>query len=232
MGGAGQDQTAADRGITSWDGASAQSLAQALIPPAVDCVEASLSGPNPRSTRRAASSQRLGLAVTTSSVYRHPIARLFAGALKTRLDLSADLHDRVHTALQEAMMNAMLHGNLGLDSSLRDNLQALAASRDIIEARLASEQVAHGTIRVDATWSTTKLRIVVRDSGSGFKRNELPSQDGRLGAGGPGGGQGLVILEALCDHIGLRHGGTTIALDFLRSNRPDGALRDAGCKPR
>jgi anti-sigma regulatory factor (Ser/Thr protein kinase) len=199
-------------GLTRWDGVSAESLAQALAAPAVDCVEAGVVGPRPG--RRLPGAHRLGLRVTAQSVYRHPIARVFAGALQVRLGLSAELLERVHTALQEALMNAMMHGNLGLGEGLRDNRQALAASRDLIEARFAIGPIARSMIRVEATWSEGLLRVAVRDNGDGYGSSNLPTLDERMEAGQVGSGRGLLILERLCDHIGLHRGGTTIALDF------------------
>jgi anti-sigma regulatory factor (Ser/Thr protein kinase) len=201
-------------GVTTWDGTSARSLAQALAVPADDCIEAGLPGPRRRPPRRKPSGGRLGLRVTALSVYNHPVAKLFAAALRTRLDLPADLHERLRTALQEAMMNAMLHGNLGLASRLQDSLQTLAASHSVIKARFAIGRIAGSMIRVEATWSSTTLRVVVRDSGDGYNKSELPSLDDSAAVSELGSGRGLVILENLCDHVGLHRGGTTIDMDF------------------
>jgi len=210
---AGQEQDSANAGIACWDGASAQSLMQALLSPAADCIESGVTAPGP--ARRNASCRRLGMTVTAQSVYRYPVAKVFARALQIRLDLSLEIHERVLTALQEAMINAMLHGNLGLDSGPRNDLEGLAASHCVIAARFASEYSARSLIRVQATWTRTRLRVVVRDSGDGFSRNELPSVDERLAAARPGSGRGLMILEALCDHIGIQRRGTVIALNFV-----------------
>lgn len=208
-------------GLTSWDGASARSLAQALAVPAGDCIEAGLPGPRRRPPRLKLSGSRLGLRVTALSVYRHPVAKLFAAALRTRLDLPAELHERLRTALQEAMMNAVLHGNLGLASGLQDNLQTLAASHSVIQARFAIGRIARSMIRVEASWSSTTLRVVVRDSGGGYKKSELPSLHDSAAAGQLGSGRGLMILQNLCDHVGLHRGGTTIALDFRLQDKCD-----------
>ena len=149
------------------------------------------------------------MTVTAQSVYRHPVARIFARALQIRLDLSPEIHERVLTAVQETMINAMLHGNLGLGSGLRNDLKGLAASHSVIAARFASEHGARSLIRVQATWTRTRLRVIVRDSGDGFERDE------RLAAARLGSGRGLMILEALCDQIGIQRRGTVIALNFL-----------------
>lgn len=214
----GQNLDGSCQGHTCWDGASAQSLAGALVAPVVGCVETVVLGSLPVSARGTSSCQRLSLTVTAWSVYRQPVARVFAEALQTRLNLSVHLYERVYTALQEAMMNAMLHGNLGLESGFRNTLQGLASSSEVIEARLASDKVAHSKICIDASWLPTMLRIVVRDSGSGFDKKAVRSPDELLAAGHPGSGRGLIILNTCCDRVELLDGGATIALTFLRSD--------------
>ena len=167
-----------------------------------------------------AAGRGIGLTVTARSVYRHPVAKIFAGTLQARHDLTPRLHERVHTALQEALMNAMLHGNLGLGSGLRDDLPALAASAELIEARFATDAIARSMIRVEATLSGPALRVTIRDSGRGFRRDQLPSPEQRMAAGQVGSGRGLVILEMLCDHVSFNVAGTAIALDFVLPGPP------------
>jgi Histidine kinase-like ATPase domain len=194
---AGHDHAAAEPTITWWDGRSEHSLARALLPPASNCVEAGVigraashgvrSGAAP--ARRAPSNRRLDLMVTARSVYRFAVARIFADALQVRLGLAPELRERVHTALQEATMNALIHGNLALDGGQRDDLRALMASGAIIEALFASPEIALSMIRLRASWTTTMLDVVVRDSGSGFRNGQSPAPDEamatrRLGPGG------------------------------------------------
>jgi hypothetical protein len=215
---ASQDKKAsvgADLGVTSWDGASERSLEQALVLPAAECVEAEVIGRCRWRVSRRPSHRRLGLMVTARSAYRHPVARIFVGAMQKRLHLSQELRERVHIALQEAVMNAILHGNLGLDPGLRDSLQGLATLHDTIAARFASARIARSIIRVDARWTRTMLHLVIRDSGRGFKLNRLSSADEGPGTGRIGSGRGLIILGAMCDRIAFLRGGTTIELGFL-----------------
>jgi anti-sigma regulatory factor (Ser/Thr protein kinase) len=152
--------------------------------------------------------------VTARSAYRHPIARVFTGAVSERLPLSGDMRDRICTAVHEALMNALLHGNLGLGSETRDTMDGVATLHETIEARLRSPAVALSPIRIDARWTVSSLRIVVRDNGMGFDR--VPGA--RFGEAAPtnrsGAGRGLAVLEAMCDGITLRLGGTSMELEF------------------
>jgi anti-sigma regulatory factor (Ser/Thr protein kinase) len=201
-----------DPGFTCWDGVSESSLGRALREPAIECVEAELTELGVRRTRQSATRPRLSLTMTTRSAYRHPVTKVFTEAMQARLHFSRDLHERFHTALQEAVMNAMIHGNLGLDSRLRDGLAGLAASHAVIESLLARPAVACRAIRVDAIWNTTMLSVMVRDDGSGFARNVA-----ELSAAPPSEkhhGRGLRILETFCDRVTLLHCGTMIKLGF------------------
>jgi anti-sigma regulatory factor (Ser/Thr protein kinase) len=198
--------------LTSWDGGSELSLHLALRQPATDCVEAELDHGVWR--RRPRAINRLSLTVTTRSTYRQPIAKAFAAALADRLRCSPDLRQRIHTVIQEAMMNALMHGNLGLELQLREDLQGLAASHAVIEELLNRPAVAYSTIGVDAIWNTQMLHIMVRDSGKGYSRGRseapdaLPSERRH--------GRGLLILDTFCDRVSVVNGGTTVKLEFRR----------------
>jgi anti-sigma regulatory factor (Ser/Thr protein kinase) len=207
-----ESQTGDDPRLTSWDGGSELSLHLALRRPATDCVETDLmdhgAWPRPRATHR------LSLTVTTRSTYQQPIAKAFAAAINDRLSCSKDLHQRIHTALQEAIMNALMHGNLGLESQFRGNLQELAASHDVIEELLDRPAVARSAIAVDAIWNAQMLHILVRDSGKGFARNRSKTPEALQSELCHG--RGLLLLDAFCDRVVLLNDGNTIKLAFRR----------------
>jgi len=111
-------------------------------------------------------------------------------------------------------MNSVLHGNLAIESGLRDSLEGLTRAHQTIETLLASPQIARSMIRVEAIWNSSILYVLVRDSGAGFKRGELPSPAASQKAGHHGSGRGLGIVEAFCDRVALLNGGATIKLGF------------------
>jgi anti-sigma regulatory factor (Ser/Thr protein kinase) len=203
-------------GFTCWDGVSESSLARALSPPVTECMEVALIDGNQYSRLlfRSRTSGCLRLALTTRSAYRHQVVKVFIAAMATRIELSRDLRERAHTAIQEAMMNSVLHGNLAINPGLRDSLEGLVTSHQTIEMLLASPQIARGMIRVEAIWNSSMLYVLVRDGGAGFKGSELPSPSARHAAGYVASGRGLAILQAFCDRIAFLHGGTTIKLGF------------------
>uniref|UniRef100_Q07SD1 Putative anti-sigma regulatory factor, serine/threonine protein kinase n=1 Tax=Rhodopseudomonas palustris (strain BisA53) TaxID=316055 RepID=Q07SD1_RHOP5 len=197
-----------------WDGLAETSLALSLSPPVSDCVERDLLDSHRRRIRPRAACRHLGLVVTARSAYQCPIARAFVDAISERIRLSDDVHERAHTALQEAVLNAVLHGNLGLDSDARDDLAGLERTHAQIEQLLLLPQIALSAIRIDAIWNSAVLVIMVRDSGAGFDRAQVPSPDEWMAAGHIGSGRGFQILEAFCDRLALLRGGTLIKLGF------------------
>lgn len=202
--------------FTCWDGVSESSLARALSPPVTECMEVALIDGNQYSRLlfRPRTSGCLRLALTTRSAYRLQVVKGFVGAIAVRMDLSRDLRERVHTAVQEAMMNSVLHGNLAIEFGLRDSLEGLETSHQTIEKLLTSPQIARSMIRVEAIWNSSMLYVLVRDSGGGFERSKLPSPSARQKAGHHGSGRGLAIVEAFCDRVALLNGGATIKLGF------------------
>jgi len=197
-----------------WDGLAETSLALSLSPPVSDCVERDLIDLYRRRVRRRAVCRHLGLVVTARSAYQCPIAKAFVDAISKRIDLSDDVRERAHTALQEAVLNAVLHGNLGLDSSSRDDFAGMERTHAQIEQLLQLPQIALSAIRIDAIWNSAVLVIMVRDSGAGFERAQVPSADEWMAAGHIGSGRGFLILEAFCDRLALLRGGTMIKLGF------------------
>jgi hypothetical protein len=196
-----------------WDGATDGSLAEALAVPAHECIERQLLGSH-RPRRQRTKCRHLGLVLTTRSAFRYPVAKIFIDAIAARITLADDIHERAHTALQEAVMNAVLHGNLGLGSDLRDDLSGLDQTHRNIEQLLAVPSVGLSAVRVDAIWSSAALMLMVRDSGAGFEKAKLPSAEEWKAAGHHGSGRGFLILEAFCDRIALLRGGTLIKLGF------------------
>ncbi|MGY3454446.1 ATP-binding protein [Bradyrhizobium sp. USDA 4353] len=202
----------ADALVSCWNGVSEETLTAALASPVRQCIEADLldrcgdgrdGGP--------AGGDRLSLVVTTRSAYRHSIVRTFVEALRTRLPLTEDLRIRIYSAAQEALMNAVLHGNLRIDGELRGSLDGLIAAQEIIESRLDSPEMGGAVIRLDAAWTATCVEITIRDSGDGYDYSGVrpAAEDGASG-------RGLEILQVFSDAVTVLNGGTTVRLEFHR----------------
>lgn len=198
--------------VTHWDGASEETLQVALAPPATQCIEVGLSDDCGDDVVLAQPApDRLSLVVTTRSAYRHSIVKAFINAMENRTSLSEDLRVRLYSALQEALMNAVLHGNLQIDSGLRGSLDGLHAAQDVIESRLSLPDIACSKIWMEAIWNKSVINVMIRDSGSGYDHE---CTDGVSPSDDRASGRGLAILQAFSDKVAVLNGGTTVQLEF------------------
>ena len=79
---------------------------------------------------------------------------------------------RVGTALHEALVNAHEHGNLELDSKLRDDEEG--TYNRLAAERREQDPFRHRRVFVNADISRDEAQIRVRDEGPGFDPNSLP----------------------------------------------------------
>jgi hypothetical protein len=216
MGGEGVQMVATLPGFACWDGRSETTLEAALSPPAAGCIEADLIGEcDGQIAFTRDMPGYLTLVVTTQSAYRHSIVKAFLGAMASRTPLSEDLRIRIYSAVQEALMNAIFHGNLKIDPHLRDSLDGLLAAQEAIERQLALPEVARAMIRMEATWDVSSVHVAISDSGEGYDASS-PCERGVHGMCDGASGRGLDILEAFSDGVKVSNGGTTIRLEFRR----------------
>lgn len=103
---------------------------------------------------------------------------------------------QVGIALREALRNAMHHGNLAVDSALREH-----SSRDydaVVEERLSDPAFNEREVLVTAIFSTDEFRCVVHDEGGGFDPHDVPDPtdaENLLRASG----RGLYLISAFMD---------------------------------
>jgi CheY-like chemotaxis protein len=116
---------------------------------------------------------------------------------------------QVGMALHEALTNAAHHGNLELDSSLRqDGMEAYLA---LMQERLAREPYASRTVDVLATFTKSEARFVVRDQGKGFDPSTVPDccdpkNLARLS------GRGLMLIRTFMDEVRHNERGNEVTL--------------------
>lgn len=127
----------------------------------------------------------------------------------TRFDPVGALDQSTFVVLSELCNNALEHGLLELDSSMKDEPNGQAAYARERERRLAA--LADGMIFLDIIRTETptgpKLKVRVKDSGKGFD-----SRAWRLDARAlfRRADRGIGLVEQLCETVEYRNGGTEI----------------------
>jgi Histidine kinase-like ATPase domain len=209
------DGSGADRlvRVSPWDGASELSLARALQPPATACVEAGLPG---ALLGIGGLFHSLTLMVSTRAAFRVPVANAFIDGVDRRLHLADGLRVRMLTTLHEAVMNAVLHGNLGVGPRLRDDVEQVARRRRITEHRLAETNLGARMVFIEASWPADRIYLLVRDCGEGFARETAFGMPDLGGDGPRDGGRGLVTIEQLSDSVEYLGGGSAVRIGFTR----------------
>ena len=116
---------------------------------------------------------------------------------------------RVGTALNEALRNAIDHGNLELSSELRE--QDDGSYERLREDRLQQSPYRDRRVVVETFVSRDEARYVIRDEGSGFDPTDLPDPtdpENMLKASG----RGILLMRAFMDEVKYNDVGNEITL--------------------
>ncbi len=120
---------------------------------------------------------------------------------------------RVGMALEHALANAMLHGNLELtrEEIEEDEATAIEGLRSEVEERQSLQPYCDRRIHFHARMSTEKATFVIRDDGQGFDTSTVPKPgDDRLLE--REGGQGLVLMTTFMSEVRFNDNGTEVTL--------------------
>jgi anti-sigma regulatory factor (Ser/Thr protein kinase) len=129
---------------------------------------------------------------------------------------------RVGVALDEALVNALYHGNLELSSELRDSDGR--AYHALINQRGEQSPYRDRRIFVDATLSSKEAVINIRDEGPGFDPSNLPdplepTNLERMG------GRGVLLMRTFMDDVLYNQSGNQVTL-IKRASKSSGEQQD------
>lgn len=184
-----------------------ESLKAAAARPGAAWIEEPVDAAIPHA-RAIAEAGGLAIDVTARSAYGAPLAPLFCGWLKALGALddtppSADIELTIH----EALSNAILHGDLGLQDDWRTGVAAFRARSAAVQAALADPERANRRVTLGATWDQSAITVVIADQGEGYKDTALADADAR-----PNRGLGLCMRFA--DDVSIEEGGRMLRLRF------------------
>jgi len=116
---------------------------------------------------------------------------------------------RVGVALQEACLNAIYHGNLDVDSDLRQEDEKIYHDR--IAERRTEAPYCDRRVYVDVVFSPTEATYTVRDEGRGFNPAAVADPELNLDRIG---GRGLLLIRTFMDAV--RHNATGNAITMVK----------------
>jgi CheY-like chemotaxis protein/anti-sigma regulatory factor (Ser/Thr protein kinase) len=116
---------------------------------------------------------------------------------------------RVSIALEEALLNAILHGNLELNSDLRQ--EGEEGYYRMAEERRGIAPFRHRQVFCNARLSRAEVSITIRDEGPGFDPSRLPDPTDPANLGRIG-GRGLLLIRMFMDSVTHNQSGNEITL--------------------
>ncbi|HQU44488.1 MAG: hypothetical protein B7Z73_02435 [Planctomycetia bacterium 21-64-5] len=116
---------------------------------------------------------------------------------------------RIAIALEEALLNALYHGNLEVSSELRE--QDTKRYYALAEERRREEPYRSRTIHFEATLSSPETVFVVRDSGPGFNPHTVPDPTDPANLERAS-GRGLMLIRAFMDEVRHNERGNEITM--------------------
>jgi anti-sigma regulatory factor (Ser/Thr protein kinase) len=126
--------------------------------------------------------------------------------------------DRVAVALTEALVNAIQHGNLELDSRLRREDEA--AYDRMAEFRRRRPPYRDRRLHVRARFSRREAVYAIRDEGPGFDPSTLPDPTDPAHLEKTT-GRGLLLIRAYMDEVAFNGAGNQLILIKRRTTTPD-----------
>lgn len=134
-------------------------------------------------------------------------------------------YPRIGVAIEEAVLNAMVHGNLEVTSELRETSYDLY-EQTILE-RLAQQPYTDRHVNVIVELTREECRIKIRDEGPGFRPDKLrdPTDPANLCRVS---GRGILLMRTFLDEVTYNDCGNEVLLVIRRSPEEPGPIADFG----
>ena len=147
-----------------------------------------------------------------------PLVELFQQMLMGIKDCSTTMRRRAGIALEEALLNAMLHGNLEFSSEQVNETRAHlrhVARFDAVQARCGQTPFVDRSVHVTAQIERQRATFTIKDDGSGFDLSQIPAQDDTSMISELS-GNGLALMHRFMDKVVFNDSGNEVVL-YLES---------------
>jgi anti-sigma regulatory factor (Ser/Thr protein kinase) len=151
------------------------------------------------------------LSLTTATGFGLQVAALVSDELVARGVVTGEQRSVVELCLQEAVANAIVHGNLGIASTAKDYPEGYRVFSQLVNERLNDPVLRRRRTDIFTRWSSRLLDISVADQGTGFDTSVIPTEvDGTSRSG-----RGFVFMRALAGRVAVTDGGRCTSLRFM-----------------
>ncbi|NLY01282.1 MAG: response regulator [Rhodopirellula sp.] len=116
---------------------------------------------------------------------------------------------RVGVALEEALVNAMYHGNLEVDSKLKESSDR--AYHNLVQERRYQQPYCDRHVHVEAKFTRNRAIFTIRDEGKGFDPTALPDPTDPANLE-KASGRGVLLMRTFMDDISYNDRGNIVTL--------------------
>ena len=121
---------------------------------------------------------------------------------------------KVRLAVQEAVLNALEHGNLGLESRWKEEVRANGEDRfaEVRRERLLDPKYSERSVYVAVEYRSGVLHISIRDEGQGFLNLKGMPEAKKSAQSVSCSGRGLALISSAVDEVSFDHNGSEVTL--------------------
>jgi anti-sigma regulatory factor (Ser/Thr protein kinase) len=153
----------------------------------------------------------LYLSISTRAAFDLPLSLEFCIAIWERLPaFSVHRREKVEFALQEAIANALVHGNLGVPGSLKESAQGFETYCAMLSERLLDAAYADRRLEIAGLFlNGQSMKLTITDQGEGFVICEESLEQACSKTG-----RGMAFLRELSDQMQIDDNGRRVNLFF------------------
>lgn len=123
---------------------------------------------------------------------------------------------RLSICLNESLTNAVVHGNLEVPSSLKED--DWSVFEEMVEKRESTPEYADRKVLVDYQVDESQLKFKIQDQGAGFDPSKLPDPNDPLAM--LSSGRGIMLIRTFMNHVSWNDKGNKITMvKDLETNR-------------
>ena len=137
------------------------------------------------------------------------LARYLRHASRSLQPGDDNAHLRIGVALEEALLNAFYHGNLEVDSELREVDHK--GFYDLARQRCDEEPYSQRRLHVQAQFTPTESIFTIRDEGPGFDPSILPDPADPENLERPC-GRGVMLMRTFMDEVKFNDRGNEVTM--------------------
>ena len=127
----------------------------------------------------------VSLSLTTDSAFKQPVADFLAALLARKKSISPSVQSDIKTCVQEAVMNAIIHGNLRIEQQNKAVASFEKYLHNVAQA-VGDETLSLQRVSLFAWFTLDSVTICVADQGKGFSLEQpILNEDSPYGRGLP-----------------------------------------------